>query len=116
MSGTLLLLALLLVKHWYVDFVLQTDAMVRGKGLYGNPHGLWHSGQHGLATLAIACFFFEPISAIVVATFDFVTHYHVDYIKMRYGNRDISTSQFWAQLGADQLAHQICYLLIAALY
>jgi hypothetical protein len=43
---------------------------------------------------------------------DFIIHYHVDYCKMRFGNRDITTKAFWAQLGLDQLAHLFCYLLL----
>ena len=50
-----------------------------------------------------------------LAVGDFVLHYHIDYCKMHYGNRDIKTPAFWAQLGLDQMAHQLTYIGIAAL-
>jgi hypothetical protein len=46
---------------------------------------------------------------------DFLAHYHIDWTKMNYGNRDIRTPQFWNHLGLDQMAHQICYIFIAGL-
>ena len=46
-------LALLFIKHWYIDFVIQTDEEVKHKGIYGNWTGIVHSLKHGLATLII---------------------------------------------------------------
>lgn len=110
------LLLLLFVKHYVVDFVLQTDAMVKGKGIYGNKDGIMHSVQHAVGTL-IACIFTvaNPFYWVVLTTFDFITHYHIDWVKMNYGNRDISNPKFWNHLGLDQLAHQCCYLSMAVL-
>ena len=109
-----LLLVLLQVKHWYIDFVNQSQAEVDGKGIYGEAHGLMHSIKQGVATAVILCFFvYEPLVAIIFGFIDFVLHYHIDYIKMHYGNRDIKTPAFWAQLGLDQMAHQLTYLGIA---
>lgn len=111
MLGLLLFFSFLIliqVKHFVVDFILQTDEMVVGKGIYGNLAGINHSFQHALATFAI-CFVYVPDLALLLATLDFVTHYHIDYVKIRYGNRDIKTKQFWVHLGLDQLAHQLVY-------
>lgn len=105
--------ALLFTKHWYIDFVNQSDEEVKGKGIYGNAHGLMHSIKHGLATAVIMYLFIDDFTySIVLGLIDFAIHYHVDYCKMRFGNRDITTKAFWAQLGADQLAHSLSYLLI----
>jgi hypothetical protein len=101
------------LKHWLVDFRLQTNEMVRGKAIYGNLYGLLHSFQHGILTLYIASLFTSLSTALLVAGFDFITHYHIDWIKMNYGNRDIQSPQFWSHLGLDQMAHQIVYLFIA---
>ena len=105
------LLWLLFFKHWYIDFVNQNDAEVKGKGIYGNWIGLGHSIKHGLATALIFGFFIWDFQvAVILGLIDTTIHYHVDYCKMRFGNRDITTPAFWAQLGLDQLAHYTTYL------
>ena len=112
-DSVFVLLALLFVKHWYIDFVNQSQEEIDGKGIYGNRSGLRHSFKHGLATAVIMWLFVAyPLDAIVLGLIDFVLHYHIDYVKMRFGNKDISTNAFWSQLGLDQLAHYICYLYI----
>lgn len=110
---TMIVLFLLQIKHWYVDFVMQTDSMVAGKAIYGNKMGMLHSMEHAIATLLILLFFVDPITAMALALFDFVTHYHIDWVKMNYGCRDIQNPKFWNHLGLDQMAHQIVYLVIA---
>lgn len=107
------LFALLFIKHWYIDFVNQSEVEVKGKGIYGNWDGLGHSIKHGLATAIIFGFFvFNFEVAVILGLIDFVIHYHVDYCKMRFGNRDITTKAFWAQLGLDQLAHYLTYIFL----
>jgi len=101
------------IKHWFVDFHLQTMKMVNGKGIYGNPHGILHSLQHGVFTTFIGLFFTGLPIACVIGVFDFITHYHIDWFKMNYGNRDIQTPQFWSHLGLDQMAHQFVYITLA---
>lgn len=103
------------IKHFLVDFYYQTDAMVKGKGIYGNLQGILHSIQHSVLTFVIV-FFITPLPiAFAIAMFDFVTHYHIDWIKMKFGCRDIKNPKFWHQLGLDQLAHQIVYIVIVFL-
>jgi hypothetical protein len=113
-------LALLQIKHWYIDFVLQTNEQVAGKGIYGNKVGISHSLEHVIGTLVsllVASFFIDIdlFLLIVAAMFDGLTHYHIDWAKMNFGNRDISTPQFWSHLGLDQMAHQIVYLILILL-
>lgn len=115
-NAAFLMLLLLFVKHWYVDFVNQTDEEVLTKGMYGKWPGVYHSIKHGLATAVIVyCigdweFDVTPVGALAIGFVDFVAHYNTDYLKRRYGNRDISTPAFWAQLGLDQLVHYTTYL------
>ena len=105
-------LALLFIKHWYVDFVIQTDDEVQHKGIYGDWRGIKHSLKHGVATLVIFIVIgAAPIIAMAIAILDGVAHYHIDWTKMNYGNRDIQTPQFWNHLGLDQLAHYLTYLI-----
>ena len=108
-------LALLFTKHFLVDFKWQTDAMVQGKGIYGNPDGINHSFEHALFTVWITfwCTFNLPV-ALVLGLIDGVIHYHVDWVKMNYGCRDITNKLFWEHLGLDQLAHALTYIGLAS--
>ena len=111
-------LFLLQIKHWYIDFVNQTAEEVAHKGIYLDWKGVKHSLKHGLATFVIlygVTGFTYLHFALLLAIADFVLHYHIDWTKMNYGNRDIQTPQFWNHLGLDQMAHQFCYITIAFL-
>jgi len=108
-------LVMLFVKHWAVDFVWQTPRMTEEKGQYGKWHGILHSLQHAVCTFLIFVLAGVPF-AFSVAVLDFITHYHIDWIKMNYGNRDITTPEFWNHLGLDQLAHSLVYLLIVGIF
>jgi hypothetical protein len=114
MSSTTILtiLALLAIKHWYFDFVHQTDEHIKHKGIYGHPKGLEHSGWHGFATFLIFWLVLPTQDALFFGLVDFFLHYHIDYVKMRYGNKEISDKQFWTHLGLDQLAHNLTYILL----
>jgi hypothetical protein len=110
------LLALLFLKHWYIDFVNQSDEEIAGKGTYGQAHGVMHSIKHGVATFIIFMVFtggFEP--SVILGFIDFVLHYHIDWVKMNINRRwgyTIENPKFWMWLGADQLAHQLTYIML----
>ena len=113
----LIVLIWLQVKHWIVDFVLQTDAQVKGKAIYGDRIGISHSLEQAIGTLVallIASFYVElsVFWIMIAAIVDGVIHYHIDWAKMNWGNRDITTKAFWSHLGLDQMAHQFCYLFL----
>lgn len=113
MSGILILLFL---KHYLVDFVFQTDEQVKGKGIYGDPHGISHSLEHGLTTfILVSLYTGEAGLSMVCAIIDFILHYHIDWAKMRFGCRDINNKLFWNHLGLDQYAHALTYILLANL-
>ena len=107
-------LALLFVKHWYVDFVNQSMEEVNGKGIYGNAYGIMHSIKHGLGTFAVFWLFIGEIQySLLIGFIDFVLHYHIDWLKININKRYNYTTEnpkFWAWLGADQLAHSLTYL------
>jgi hypothetical protein len=108
-----LVLALLFVKHWYVDFVNQTMEEVVGKGIYGNAHGVMHSIKHGVGTFAIFWWLLNWQGAVILGFIDFVLHYHIDWLKININKRYNYTAAdpaFWRWLGADQLAHSLTYL------
>jgi hypothetical protein len=110
------LLGLLFIKHWYIDFVNQSMEEVQGKGIYGNAAGLMHSIKHGVATFIIfMIFLFNFPLAVILGFIDFVLHYHIDWSKININKRynyTVENPKFWAWLGADQLAHSVTYLFL----
>jgi hypothetical protein len=110
MIEILILLVLLQIKHWLIDFVYQTDDMIKHKGLYGHSIGLEHSLWHGAASVVILTLFTPIEWAVILAVVDFVVHYHIDFIKMRYGETDVTSKKFWHHLGLDQMLHQLTYI------
>lgn len=115
LDAIFLLLVLLQLKHWYIDFVNQDMEEVNHKGIFLHWLGLRHSLKHGIGTyicIALVVGAENWIYGLVLGFFDFVTHYSIDWMKMNWGNRDIQTPAFWAHLGLDQMAHQLTYLWI----
>ena len=118
MNEIFYLLILLQIKHWYIDFVNQSDEEVKYKAVYGNFIGMGHSFKHGLGTmlcLLIIAGYPYIIYAAILGLIDFAIHYHVDWAKMNWGSRDIQNKKFWAHLGLDQMMHQFTYILMAFL-
>lgn len=118
-EAVFLLLILLQIKHWYIDFVNQSMEEVHGKGIYGNWKGIQHSLKQGIGTtvclLVVTGFGYLPF-CIILGLVDFIVHYHVDWAKMNLNKKlgyTIEMPQFWALLGLDQLAHQLTYIGIA---
>lgn len=117
MEWILVVLALLFVKHWYVDFVNQTAEEVEFKGTYLDWRGVKHSLKHGVGT-AIVLFAATNLGleeSLFFGALDFIFHYHIDWAKIninRENNYTAETPQFWKWLGADQLAHNLTYLFI----
>jgi len=111
-----ILLSLLFIKHWYIDFVNQTPEEVEGKGTYGNAHGLMHSIKHGVATFLILIVFTREFEySVIIGFIDFFLHYHIDWAKMninRRWNYTVENPKFWAWLGFDQLAHSLTYIFL----
>lgn len=117
MDLAFVLLALLFIKHWYVDFVNQSMEEVQWKGTYLDWRGVKHSVKHGIGTFLI--FFLvtdmTAIDAVMFGTLDFILHYHIDWTKIninKENNYTVENPKFWQWLGADQLAHSLTYLFI----
>lgn len=118
MSTALFLMTLFIVKHFVFDFIYQPPYQWMNKGTYGHPGGILHAGQHGLSSLVILLFFTNPWTAVALALFEFILHYHIDWAKMNFnrkmGWKADKNSQFWVLLGADQLLHYLTYVLLVA--
>jgi hypothetical protein len=107
-----------MVKHSYADFTIQTYLQTVRKGIYRDWVGITHSLDHVWASVIALLIFsvFHPIPIFlipIIALIEGIVHYHIDWVKVRFGCKDQSNPAFWAQFGLDQLAHQICYLIIA---
>ena len=115
----LALFLVLQIKHYYADFVIQTYQQTVRKGIYRDLCGISHSLDHIWCSM-VALFiysFFHSISlgdVILVSFLEGLIHYHIDWIKVRYGIKDLTKPLFWNQFGMDQLAHQITYLGMVA--
>ena len=105
----------MIVKHFIVDFLLQTKYQWSNKGTYCHPGGILHSGLHGIGTY-LCLFWYAPIAAVYLAFADMVIHYHVDWAKMnlnaKMGWGPNTHEEFWWLLGLDQLLHYLTYVVI----
>ena len=109
-----IILVLLFVKHWYIDFVNQTADEVQWKGTYLKWAGIKHSLKHGVGTVLVLWICgIGPVDAVMLGVLDFMVHYHIDWTKININRKNNYTpqdKQFWTWLGADQLAHSLTYL------
>jgi hypothetical protein len=113
----LLAIAVLMIKHWVADFLLQTVWQVHNKGRYGHPGGLLHSALHIVCTLPV--FVVLPPASLGygagILAGEYLFHYHVDWTKEQL-NRVLGLkpdmSGFWYLLGLDQLVHGLTYVTI----
>jgi len=117
MTIALLTLVFLQIKHWFVDFVIQTPAEIEYKGIYGHWYGIMHSAKHGIGTaiaVGLTCGPNHWPASVLLGVIDGLVHYHVDWIKKNLGVSDVKNPVFWAHLGLDQLVHQLTYIGIVA--
>jgi hypothetical protein len=105
-------LTFLLIKHYLFDFVFQSDLMVQSKGSYGRLWGLAHSLLHGLGTFVVLMIYGIKL-ALILAVIDLVVHYHVDWVKSRWGAKDMKKPAYWNHFGLDQLAHGLTYVFFS---
>lgn len=114
------LFALLIIKHFIVDFLLQTSYQWSNKGTFGHPGGLLHAGLHGIGTYLCLVWpygmLFLPLHGWIVpalAIGDAVVHYFIDWAKMninqKTGWKPDTHMAFWNLLGLDQLLHYFTY-------
>lgn len=110
---TWLILALLFFKHSLAEFCWQTNRMLKDQGHFWRVGGLQHAGLHGALTYVILMHFINLQACVMLAIFDAVVHYAMDWMHRRATIRmaaDSNAFQFW--FGLDQFVHAITYLLI----
>ena len=115
-SQVLSLLSLLLIKHFIVDWCLQSDDEVKHKGTYFHPIGIMHSVKHSLGTVLVTAPFL-PSVALALGLIDGFLHYHIDWSKQNIARKlglSANDNKFWILIGFDQLLHQFCYLALVS--
>jgi len=136
MNTIFILLVLFQLKHFFADFLLLNEYMLR-KFKDGREFILplmAHCGVHAVFTFGIALMFTSAIGfSIVLSFFDFAVHFTMDRLKAgkRYlGRFKPLTGQeytnatslqkkhnkfFWWSIGFDQMVHHLTYYAIIAL-
>jgi hypothetical protein len=116
MNTVLIVLLLLTIKHFVVDFLLQNKFQWSNKGTYGHLGGVLHAALHGIGTYLCFLPFLSWGEAYISGLIDGFIHYHIDYFKMninkRMGWTATTHEQFWWLLGLDQFLHSLTYLAI----
>lgn len=125
MTGTAgILLAALLVGHFLGDFTPLATARMQVAKAAGGPLGpiLEHAAIHALITAAVVALFARPPAEAVALAggIQLVTHFLLDAGRGRASRlypalTDSTRQAFWTALGADQLAHALVLVWIAAL-
>ena len=116
--NTLLLVALLLFKHFVCDFLTQSHYQVANKISYGHPGGIIHALIHGLGSFVVFVFFYSIDIAGLCALIDIIVHYHIDWLKavitrkFKLKIEGDTRRKFWALFGLDQFMHQMTYLAL----
>jgi hypothetical protein len=107
------------VKHLVCDFVIQTRYQVDNKGFYGRSGGLVHAGWHVLFSVPVLLILTRSAATIaLVLAFEFLVHYHTDWLKARTQRVKSWTQNdaiYWVAFGADQFVHQVTYIVMIAL-
>jgi len=113
----ILLLSLLILKHFIVDFPMQIPYMYLNKGTYGHNGGVLHATLHALATFGILFYATGDLRlSNDLACVDGFVHYHIDWAKMNIGKKTgwgpLTSEYFWWLLGLDQYLHYMTYVFI----
>lgn len=82
-SEVLACFIVLILKHFYVECMLQTEEQTVRKSVYLDEVGLYHSVNHGIFTVSVflASFQVSLLDCFIAGFADFMIHYHIDYIK-----------------------------------
>lgn len=113
----LLLMLLFTVKHFVVDFVLQTADEVAHKGTYLDWRGVKHSVKHGVGTFLVLLVVGAGFEiGYIYGAADFLIHYHIDWAKMN-ASKGLTPADraFWTWLGFDQALHYLTYIAFVAI-
>ena len=107
---------LLLVKHCIIDLWVQSLLTYKDKkSKYTSLSAQVHYLQHGFGTLVVLLFFIPWQYAIAIGIFDYLAHWHIDYLKSRTQKKfNIKSPEkgYWFLSSIDQGLHYLTYYLI----
>ena len=120
----LLLLIILVIKHWLADFPLQTEYMLNKSAKEGWAIPLLdHALVHGFMSTVIFMLFSTWWFGLLIGILDTMLHFIIDRLKgsptikemyepwlLRTFKTD-SNKIFWVTLGLDQALHYLSYIL-----
>ncbi len=110
----MILLTLLLIKHFWADWFFQSSEMAAKKG----SSWLWlsaHCGIHIFLSAPLLLFFTSVGTTVLLLILEFVLHFLIDWTKSRpilSRLYPMPTHNFWVLIGLDQLAHQLFYVAV----
>lgn len=130
-------LVFLFIKHYVVDFVLQTPFQFMNKGTYGHLGGIVHAVYHIIGT-AFSLMLMAPLVSypfidymiviLLLAFLDGILHYHMDWAKVKVSNKfnykpspklgctNTQATLYYWWLGFDQTFHSMTYVLLSYLF
>jgi hypothetical protein len=116
MSITLtVFLILILLKHYLIDWVLQTDEMANEKG--NNATLLFlHGLEHAIGTFIIGIFFISIVKIVMICMMEILIHCAIDFTKSRismFMKWTFPQKKFLISMGFDQFLHQLTYIAFA---
>lgn len=113
-GAVFLMLCLLLVKHMFADFYLQTPKMLAGRGEYFHLGRAQHAAVHVAGSVIVFAVFGAPLTFIlIVAALEWIIHFNIDFVKASYSDKnrlEPSQAAFWRAAGLDQLMHNLTYV------
>ena len=113
-SSVLLLFSLLMVKHMFADFYLQTPKMLSGRCQEWHMGRAMHAGVHVLGSILVFLIMGAPLAFIaIVVALEWVVHFNIDFGKASYSERkELNPTQgaFWRAVGLDQCLHNLTYV------
>ena len=106
------MITLLIVKHFVCDFLLQRHGNKKGSDLPSEwvPALFEHAWTHAVWTFLVCQAVHAPWWLALV---DLVLHFVIDRLKAISPWKDPKQKSFWVALGADQMAHYLCYVAYA---
>ncbi len=113
-GAVFLMLCLLLIKHMFADYYLQTPKMLSGRGEYFHLGRAQHAAVHVVGSVVVFLVFGAPLPFIlIIVALEWFIHFNIDYVKARYSDKkrlEPTQPAFWRAAGLDQLMHNLTYV------
>jgi hypothetical protein len=112
LTWLLAMLGLLMTKHFFADYALQTRYTLRKDNVnHWRVPLMVHAGVHGLLTTLVMLPFVGPM-ALLWGSVDMALHGVIDGCKSRWARYHQFDKRFWIAHGLDQLLHHLTYVAI----